>query len=225
MTTKATSRVFVSAVSDELSSYRQKVVDVLHRKGLEVCDQEHFSQGPATLIERLRDYIQQCDAVIALIGDRCGTFPTDKEVAALGSVPVFDEYRAATNQAHAAYTQWEFFLAKQHDKKTYVFITENGFVPDAPNPEYTDSRALQQAYRKWIKQSGEHYDEFTNISKLIEDVLVVPFPDQRVEHEYSPIRLRLNPEEVEKRFDAQIKRGELMLGELRRSRQRSENYW
>jgi len=69
---------------------------VLRRKGLEVREQEHFSQGPATLLERLRDYIQQCNAVVLLVGQRCGAFPSDEHAAALGPVPAFDRYQAAT---------------------------------------------------------------------------------------------------------------------------------
>jgi hypothetical protein len=177
MTTPATFRVFLSAVSNELKSCCLEVARVLRRKGLEVRDQEHFSQGPATLIERLRDYIQQCDAVVLLVGERCGTFPTDEHAAALGSVPVFEKYRAASGQPRASYTQWEFFLAKHYGKKTYVFFTDTGFTPDKPNSEGPDLHACQQAYRDWIKQMGEYRDPFTTSTKLNEDVLVLPFPD------------------------------------------------
>ena len=225
MTKDGTLRVFVSAVSDELESYRRKVVDVLHRKQLEVRDQEHFSQGPATLIERLRDYIQQCDVLIALVGERCGAFPADKEAAALGSVPVFDEYCAATRQASASYTQWEFFLAQQQGKQIYVFITDKGFVPDAPNPENADRYALQQAYREWIKQSGKHYDKLTDLPTLTEDVLVLPFLGREEERAYMPIRLRLKPDEVKKRFDDQIVRGEIMRNELKKPHESAEDFW
>jgi hypothetical protein len=141
MTTPASFRVFLSAVSSELKSCRLEVAWVLRRKGLEVRDQEHFSQGPATLIERLRNYIQQCEAVVLLVGERCGTFPTDEHAAALGAVPIFEKYRAATGQLCASYTQWEFLLAKHHDKKPYVFFTEAGFVPDEPNSEGPDLHA------------------------------------------------------------------------------------
>ena len=51
-------RVFISAVSGELKSYRGEVARVLWRKELEVRDQEYFRQGPATLLEQLAAYIQ-----------------------------------------------------------------------------------------------------------------------------------------------------------------------
>jgi len=179
MNAAPTFRVFLSAVTGELASYRQEVARVLRRKGPEVREQEHFSQGPATLLERLRDYIDQCDAVILLVGERCGAFSTDEHAAALGAIPTFEKYHAATHQPRASYTQWEFFLAKDHGKKTYAFFTDptHGFVPDEPNPESADLGACQQAYRGWVKQTGEHRDALTTPAKLVEDVLVLPFLD------------------------------------------------
>ncbi len=170
-------RIFISAVSNELGHYRREVARVLRRKGLEVRDQEHFSQGPATLIERLSDYIQRCEAVVLLVGERCGAFPTDTHAAALGAIPIFDRYRAATGQSRASYTQWEFMLAKHHGRKTYVFLTDAGFRPDDSDTEAADLPACQQAYRAWIKDVGEHRDTLTTPAKLIEDVLVLPFPE------------------------------------------------
>lgn len=172
-----TFRVFVSAVSRELALYRREVARVLRRKGLEVRDQEHFHQGPGTLLEKLRDYIKECDAVILLVGERYGAFPTAEHVAALGPIDAFDRYRTASGQAGASYTQWELLLAKQFGRKTYVFFTAADFAPDQPNDEGDATRAMQAAYRTWIDHSGEHRDALITPAKLIEDVLVLPFPD------------------------------------------------
>jgi tetratricopeptide (TPR) repeat protein len=177
MATPATYRVFLSAVTRELGTFRAEVARVLRRKGLEVREQEHFNQGSATLLEHLRAYIEHCDAVILLIGERCGAFPTDEHAAALGTVPAFEKYRTATGQTRASYTQWELFLAKQYGKKTYVFLSDAGFSPDEPNAEGADLQACQAAYRRWIDASGEHRDPLTIKTKVVEDVLVLPFPD------------------------------------------------
>lgn len=170
-------RVFLSAVTRELGSYRTEIARVLRRKELEVREQEHFRQGPATLLEQLRAYIEQCDAVILLVGERCGAFPTDEHAAALGTVPAFEDYRRSMGQARASYTQWELFLAKHYGKKTYVFLSAAGFEPDEPNSEGADLQACQAAYRGWVSASGKHYDSLTTKEKLVEDVLVLPFPD------------------------------------------------
>jgi tetratricopeptide (TPR) repeat protein len=172
-----TFRVFISAVSNELGSLRSEVARVLRRKGVEVREQEHFSQGGATLLERLREYIQQCDAVILLVGERYGAFPTDEHVRALDSVTAFEEYRRAKKQPQASYTQWELFLARQYGRKTYVFVTEGAFIPDKPNGEPSELRLRQHAYREWVEQLGLHSAPLTTAQKLIEDVLVLDFPD------------------------------------------------
>ncbi len=177
MSSPPTYRIFLSTVTRELGSYRVEVARALRRKELEVRDQEHFRQGPATLLEQLRDYIKKCDAVILLIGERCGAFPTEEHAAALGVIPLFDSYRAATGQSRGSYTQWELFLAKHYGKKTYVFLSDPGFSADEPNPEDADLRSCQAAYRAWIETTGEHRDALTIKAKLIEDVLVLPFPD------------------------------------------------
>ncbi len=77
-------RVFLSAVSNELASYRAEVARVLRRKGIEVRDQEHFRLGGATLVEALRDYIRECDAVVLLVGDQCGSLAGQEHAAELG---------------------------------------------------------------------------------------------------------------------------------------------
>ncbi len=84
MPQRSTFRVFISAVTGELGSQRREVARVLRKKGLEVRIQEDFSLGGGTLLERLRDYIQQCDAVILLVGERYGAIPTPEHAAALG---------------------------------------------------------------------------------------------------------------------------------------------
>ena len=177
MRVPATYRVFISAVTRELGSCRTEIARVLRRKELEVREQEHFRQGPATLLDQLRAYIEQCDAVILLVGERCGAFPADEHASALGTVPSFEDYRRSTGQARASYTQWEYFLARHYGKKTYVFLTATGFKPDEANPEGADLQACQAAYREWVSASGKHYDSLTTKEKLVEDVLVLSFPD------------------------------------------------
>ena len=186
MSRKPSFRTFISAVSGELASYREEVARVLRRTGLEVCDEKHFRQGAATLLEQLRDYIRDCDAVILLIGNRCGAFPGVEHAAALGSIPEFDEFQKATGSAEASYTQWEFILARHFGKDNYTFFTADKFEPDNPSADSSDLHELQQKYREWIEKTGKHRDSFTTVAKLIEDVLVLPFPDL---HQPKPISL------------------------------------
>src|SRR5215467_11610276 len=170
-------RVFISAVTGELKFCRGEVARVLRRKELEVRDQEYFRQGPATLLEQLAAYIQKCDAVILLMGECAGAFPSDDQASALGVIPIYEQYRRESGQTRASYTQWEFLLAKHYGKHTYVFFTGDGFNPDNTSNEAADGRSCQAAYRQWIVHKGEHRDGLGTVEKLIEDVLVLPFPD------------------------------------------------
>ena len=165
---KSAYRIFLSAVTRELASYREEVARVLRRKELEVRDQEHFRQGPATLLEQLRDYIEQCDAVILLVGERCGAFPTEEHVAALGPVPVYESYRAAMGQVRASYTQWEDLMG------TAGADTLTGYVPKWTRStgcicrRWTVWRRMRAiCRRRWARPSPE---------PIPESILEVPIP-------------------------------------------------
>ncbi|MEX2015658.1 MAG: tetratricopeptide repeat protein, partial [Candidatus Hydrogenedentales bacterium] len=182
MSDHGTYRVFISAVSSELGSYRDEVARVLRRRGLEVREQKHFRQGGATLLEALRDYICECDAVIHLVGTRCGALPTDEHMAVLSTLPRIQQYREKKSSIFS-YTQSEFLMAKEFGKNTYVFITPDGGMPTAESPTETpdppaetqEQQRAQQDYRQWIQNCGEHWAPLATPSQLIEDVLVLPF--------------------------------------------------
>jgi tetratricopeptide (TPR) repeat protein len=165
-------KIFLSAVTGELGRYREELHRALLRKQLEPRIQEYFRPGTATLLEMLRDYIRECDRVILLVGERCGAFPQENEVNAIGSVAEFARYCAHTGQSRASYTQWEFFLARHFGKPIQVFFTGKDFVPEEKNPEAEDLRACQQAYRDWIKHLGLVRSTISTTGKLNEDVLV-----------------------------------------------------
>ena len=55
MTEAGDFRLFISAVSSELKSFREEIAHVLRSADLEVRDQEHFHQGAGTLLQKLHD--------------------------------------------------------------------------------------------------------------------------------------------------------------------------
>lgn len=169
-------QVFVSAVSSELKSCREEVARVLTRRKIKVRIQEYFQPGPATLIETLNHELGDCDAAIFLIGDRAGFFPNN-EPTKIDDAPAYNDFREKTGQSRASYTQWEFMLAKQKLRNVYVFMTAPGFVPDGPDTAPNPNPDSQRAYRKWIEKSDKHWSPLTSREKLVEDVLVLPFPD------------------------------------------------
>jgi len=83
---QGTTSVFISCVTGEFGSYRQRLrhqLESLPGGPYEVKVQEDFQQGGFTLLEGLADYIRRCDLVIHLAGDACGSRPTPEHVAAL----------------------------------------------------------------------------------------------------------------------------------------------
>lgn len=72
-------KVFLSCVSSEFRSYRLKLavqLGALKGKPYEVKVQEDFEQGGFTLLDKLADYVRECDLVIHLVGDACGSVYT-----------------------------------------------------------------------------------------------------------------------------------------------------
>lgn len=166
-------RVFVSAVGSELASYRDRVVRILRRMNLDVRDQRDFHQGPGSLLERLRDHIRDCDAIVLLVGMSSGAIPSEAETNALSSVPLFAQFRTHTGCDHASYTQWEFILAKHYEKNTYLFLTAPELVPDTPIDEGARKRSSQTAYRTWLAALGMDRKVFRDKNELSQEVALL----------------------------------------------------
>jgi len=193
-------RVFISAVTGEFGTFRGEIARVLRRKGHEVCEQEHFRQGPGTLLDKLQDYISQCDAVIFLIGRCCGNFPTPEHAAPFESNPIYGQWRRATRNGRASYTQWEYFLAANSRKHIFTFFASDTYTPDKEVDEPEELRAAQRGYIDWIKQTGKDRESITTLDKLIEDVLVLPLPSiaPKLERRIVPKSLRsFGPEDAD----------------------------
>jgi hypothetical protein len=68
-------KLFLSAVTSELGSYRALLRDDLKRPNLDVAVQEDFVTSGSTTLEKLDDYIRSCDGVVHLIGKAIGAVP------------------------------------------------------------------------------------------------------------------------------------------------------
>ena len=72
-TCRKTTTFFISTVSNEFRSYRNALSKHLDRADVRIETQESLDAcGDATLL-KLDHCIQQCDAVIRLVGDQCGS--------------------------------------------------------------------------------------------------------------------------------------------------------
>ena len=172
MNTPATVRVFLSAVSTEFRSYRLRLANqlgALKGKPFEVKVQEDFQQGGYTLLQRLADYLRECDLVIHLVGDAAGARPSaDHERALfqhLGETP-------PEPLPCWSYTQWEYRLARRFNNRMLVYLVQ----PEAPRDcglpvRQSDNDArLQRAHLAHIHNSGEHWKLFAGPHQLIREI-------------------------------------------------------
>jgi hypothetical protein len=130
--------------------------------------QEDFQQGGYTLLDRLADYIRECDLVIHLAGDACGARPTAEHAQAL--------YRSLgtgkRKPPDRSYTQWEFHLALRFERRMLVYLAAAEAPRDCPLPvpQSREDAKLQNEHIAAIRTSGKHYGTFTRYNKLIKEV-------------------------------------------------------
>jgi hypothetical protein len=111
-------RIFLSAVSKEFRSYRELLASDLRRASVEVKVQENFGNLGRDTLYKLDVYIQQCDAIIHLVGDATGFAP---EKAALDDLlaahaDLLDKIAPLKGLPRAeleliSYTQWEAWVS------------------------------------------------------------------------------------------------------------------
>ena len=168
--------VFLSAVSGEFGDERRQLIKWLEEKGLHVSAQDKFHQGDTTLWRKLHDEVEGCRAVICLMGAESGFVPRDQ------SIP--------DDAPERSYTQWEFWLAwgeppwsPPRREKIYVFFPadlQSRFerTREAAVEESERARELdpQEEHIRAVKDTGVHYDTFTNGDELIKKCLVLDLP-------------------------------------------------
>jgi hypothetical protein len=172
-------RIFLSAVSSEFRSYRDRLAEKLKRPNLSVHVQEDFIAAGTGTLDKLNDYIRECEAVIHLVGDITGAMASPSAAAAikerypdLGSrFPPLAE-TLSTGTPLLSYTQWEAFLALYH-RKVLIIATPKEGAPRDPMYRKIDAKtAAQQAHLQRLK-SCHRYPEisFADPEDLIIEVL------------------------------------------------------
>ena len=99
-------RLFLSAVSQELRTARQKVAATVRTLGFDPVSQDDFPTGHGELKAWLREQIDGCEGVIQLVGHAYGAEPPTAD-------PEF---------GRVSYTQYEFLYAGQRGKKTWFVV-------------------------------------------------------------------------------------------------------
>ncbi len=149
-------RLFLSAVSQEWRSLRQRVARLLASQGYDCVSQDDFATGHGELRQWLREQIDGCEGLIQLVGEAYGAEPPEPD-------PTW---------GRVSYTQYEFLYARDQGKKNWVLAPGGDCVRDtvldrldAPDPAdsfdpttsvawQAERHALQQAYRARLVASN-----------------------------------------------------------------------
>ena len=158
-------KIFLSAATKQFEACRKELRSDLSAIGCEVKVQEDFQQGPRTLIERLEEYVAQCDRVIALVGDAYGS------EAAGTAVPAADPPRS--------YTQWEYFFtmgerldgSRAPRKDLYLYLASHQFLREYPVQQPAEYAERQRRFREQVLATGEHWASFDSVDQLCRRVL------------------------------------------------------
>ncbi|MFN9644918.1 MAG: tetratricopeptide repeat protein, partial [Cyanobacteriota bacterium] len=171
-------QIFLSIVSAEFLSYRERLRHLLTRPDVEVKVQEDFIVTGNETLEMLDRYIQGCEGVIHLVGDMTGAMAKPQSVAAiaqrypeLASRFPLAEYLQPDGPS-LSYTQWEAWLALHHGKP--LFITTP--TPEAPRDRgflrETSQQELQRAHLNRLRGVGRYPGTvFTGREHLAAEVL------------------------------------------------------
>ncbi|MGA8172197.1 MAG: DUF4062 domain-containing protein, partial [Methylocystis sp.] len=171
--------VFVSAVTSEFKSARDLVASKLRARGLKVRVQEDFRQeaDADTTLRKLHNYVSDCDAVVAIMGQRSGGFPPDSAAADFPGVlpPGFDR---------ASRTQWEVHFARHYGfsrapgKRLSFYVANPDYDPEEKTPREPGDPKLQARLIRYLFEELELDREyFSNKHELAMLVLQESWPD------------------------------------------------
>ena len=110
-------RVFVAAAGSEFGSERDGVVDALRRRRMDARSMRDFRGRPdvASTLRDLRDFILDCDAVVAIMGSRSGSFPPNDVAEPYVAIlpPGFDR---------ASMAQWALHFARHYRRPLMIYL-------------------------------------------------------------------------------------------------------
>ena len=171
-------QLFLSTVSAEFLSYRERLLHLLTRPDVEVKVQEDFIVTGDETLEMLDRYIQGCDGVIHLVGDMTGAMAKPQSVTAIRSryldlatrLPLAEFLQ--TDGPSLSYTQWEAWLALWHNKRLYIATPSDGAPRDERYQCEPEQQALQLAHLARLRSVARYPGtEFSSQEHLAAEVL------------------------------------------------------
>jgi tetratricopeptide (TPR) repeat protein len=152
-------KIFVSATSRDLGSYRLLASQSLRKRGYDVDDQAIFELTFLEIGEELKRRIADCDAVVCLIGFVYGGEPSHRPA----------------DQPRRSYTQWEYFLARQLDKPVFLLLAGEQSPFDPHEEESDELRQIQLQYRDEVTRDRD-WRPFASPSDLRAELAELRFP-------------------------------------------------
>ena len=170
-TIRRDTRVFISAVTRELGSVRKLVKKGLEDNDYHAVEQDNFPPDYRDLIDKLRERINSCDAVVHIAGHCYGAEPGQRPPEA----------------PRRSYTQLEYDIAVELKKPVYVFLTGDGFPADPHEPEPPELRELQEAHRQRLTSTGRDYNPTASAEQLDQKVRSLRLKVERLEGELQQV--------------------------------------
>lgn len=99
-------RLFLSAVSSQLRTVRQRVAATVRTLGFDPVSQDDFPTGHGELRQWLREQIDTCAGLIQIVGEGYGAEPLEVDA----------------DYGRVSYTQFELLYARSQHKKTWLII-------------------------------------------------------------------------------------------------------
>lgn len=138
-------KIFVSATSADLGSFRKTTAEQLQRLGVEAVEQTYFGIDFQALPALLREKIKSCDALICLVGTVFGAAPKDSQ---------------------RSYTQMEYHLGVEFGKRVFIFFPSTGCTLDGSGTDTPEQREWQREFAASIQSSTHIYYEFSNLTQI-----------------------------------------------------------
>jgi tetratricopeptide (TPR) repeat protein len=129
----------VSATSADLRSCRELIRDALLTLQCVPVEQANFPPDYRSVREMLRRSISNCDAMVHVVGECYGVEPKKTDPLA----------------PRRSCTQMEYDMAREMNKRVYVFICGEGFPYDQHVPEDPERQYLQKGHRVALLTADE----------------------------------------------------------------------
>ena len=171
-------QIFLSTVSAEFRSYRDKLPHDLRRPNVSIKVQEDFIVTGTETLDMLDDYIRQCDAVIHLVGDMTGALAQAPSLTVIRQrypdlgekLPPLAPFLEPGTPA-LSYTQWEAWLALYHGKPLIIAVPEDSAPRDERYDRIPEQQTAQRAHLKRLAEVERFPFRFANADRLAVEIL------------------------------------------------------